>query len=140
MKTAEVLDAAADLIERRGWWDGKKRMHVTQIGLCATQAIGRVLCHEKREVYYYHAGVFARYLGFKTTGNILDWNDSQTKDVVVSTLRTCALIERMKDQHMFDLSWSNYEINSRSNVQVHPQRQHRSTENVCQGAARTAEA
>jgi hypothetical protein len=99
MTPAEVLDAAADLIEERGWWNGEEEQ---RDGFCAVTAITRIVTNEYRgwprpltipelyeEMHLVSAAedALATHVG---ATRVATWNDSQSAEVVVRSMRDCA--------------------------------------------------
>jgi hypothetical protein len=90
MQTSEVLNRAADLIEKRGWWSPTSKG-----ALCANNAIS-----EAADSPYAAAHeAFKNHIGGRVITDIWDWNDApdRTADEVIATLRACALIEAAKE-------------------------------------------
>lgn len=89
MKTSAILEGAADGIDKYGWWDGQGPREGRQcavIAMCATS------------IYYESAKVaLGRALGLEPYG-IPRWNDSQSAEIVTSTLRACAAVERARER------------------------------------------
>jgi hypothetical protein len=109
MKTSEVLNKAADLIEERGWTTGTKGMLVEGGGLCLEGAIqaargGKTWISMLHGASAYKtfqfdpcpAGDAVRdYLG----GTAFLWNDAleRTEGEVIEVLRATALIEQVRE-------------------------------------------
>lgn len=91
--TAQVLDQAADLLEQRGWIQG--RMYADE-GLCAVGAIFSTA--RDLDVYRHAIVAFATEIGFEYPWGvgrpcpISAWNDrdGRTKEEVVDHLRWAA--------------------------------------------------
>lgn len=93
MKTSEVLDRAADLIEERGW----ARPGDWSSTLCASNAIVRA----SGETYAPAHDALVLYLGGDGhVHGIFAWNDApgRTAAEVIEVLRACAVIEAAKEQ------------------------------------------
>lgn len=85
MTPADVLRAAADLIEREGWSQGGNKP-----GLCVTQATYAVAERDDTNDFGFAADdLFAQFIG---TELIVQWNDdpSRTQAEVITTLRAAA--------------------------------------------------
>ena len=91
MKTSEVLNTAADIIEKQGWWqDGRDA-----VGVCASNAIARA-----SEIGYHPAHErFIDHIGGVKLQDIFDWNDApgRTAAEVVETLRAAAVIAEARE-------------------------------------------
>ena len=101
MQTSEVLNLAADLIQKKGHWKGGQ----WDGGTCAANAItdsqGNVSNLEP-----YHA--LCGYLGKSDIGDIFEWNDApgRTAAEVIEVLRACAVIEAARQEQ--DAAWETY--------------------------------
>jgi hypothetical protein len=86
MTTPEVLRAAADHIERAGWWDGSSYRGAFKS--CAVQAINVCTMRESVEVYQSAMDAFIAHIGGQM---IAHWNDRQPDGATVcKALRACA--------------------------------------------------
>lgn len=89
MKPAEVLRQAADLIEKKGWWDGQDYRGGRQ---CALTAIGATASSMRirESAYIALAAVLPLPSGYQDPAEkIIVWNDSQSSGVI-ATMRACA--------------------------------------------------
>ncbi len=86
---ADVLDDAADLLEREGWIQGAGH---GPVGRCAMVAIGRAALADVHS-YEVARDVFAEAVG----AGITDWNDApeRNKQQVLDAFRAAAKAERM---------------------------------------------
>lgn len=116
MKTSEILDKAADVIEQRGWWRGDyrpglaelKRLGVTEAAcpVCLLGGLNVAVGNSPSEPIYREsnpdafaaARALADHLGVPITTSATslgdDWNDQQTAEEVVRELRAAAASER----------------------------------------------
>lgn len=108
MKTSEILDKAADVIEERGWWRGSfaessgrnckvcalGAMNVAS-GLAPDDALGPDV-HKAAMALADHVGLAHEASGLGATYAVGDhWNDSRTSaEEVVRELRAAAASER----------------------------------------------
>lgn len=84
MTPAEVLRKAADLIEERGWWDGRTQRRIG--GHCALTALSSIAISAELERRAENALLEA--LDWQPIAN---WNDRQPNgDVVIAKLREVA--------------------------------------------------
>lgn len=84
MTPAEVLDAAADLIEEVGWW--RPGLDATGGQRCALVAINRCAPN------FATSKLFAQHLGLSGGWDIPEWNnwEGRTQEQVVKEMRACA--------------------------------------------------
>ena len=110
MRTSEVLNKAADLIEERGWTQGPMGMLTDHPSLCMEGAIraafdGATIDWGSKKIYEYvgdvddncPAGMAVRhYLG---CGQPYVWNDDQERTAaeVIEVLRATAVIEAARE-------------------------------------------
>ncbi len=92
----EAYAAAADLIEDKGWWDGKSRLGGTS---CAVSALVAVMIrsgtygelHPALEKFAAHVGC---YDGTDSLHGVSQWNDAQPSgDRVIEALRSAAGVD-----------------------------------------------
>lgn len=113
MKTSEVLNKAADLIEERGWTQGPLGWDATG-PLCALGGIGAALdCRTIGDTYCMwelaetpEVAAVADYLGVAVGpegGGVYNWNDApgRTAAEVVEVLRAAAIVEAAKETPAF---------------------------------------
>ncbi len=94
MTVKEQLLAAADIIERRGWWNGRPEVSTArQTSCCPVTALAEVTGPGN----WIDAGfALLRHLGLHTAngvvvGDLAAWNDRQTDStVVVGAMRAAA--------------------------------------------------
>jgi hypothetical protein len=104
MNTSKVLNEAADLIERDGWWS--QNPNAPRGGVrpqCASNAISDV----STDILAQYA--FSTYLtGECSLSAIWDWNDADDRDgtQVVEALRAAALIEAARESQ--ETAWATY--------------------------------
>lgn len=118
MLTSEVLNTAADLIEKRGW--------TTMLGLGSDEAVeawfpkptstgplcleGGIngACQDEKRLARASIDILAEYLDW--TRPLFAWNDrtGRTAAEVIEVLRACALIESAREQ---DSAWQTYATN-----------------------------
>lgn len=96
MNTSEVLDLAADEIEREGWWDGRD----TCGRHCAATAISKAGSDAWSPAHW----ALLAYLdlgegsAWDDPSEIFDWNDSRESAAeVIETLRAAAAVERARE-------------------------------------------
>lgn len=83
---ADVLDDAADLIEKTGWYCSPGDMGTTN---CAASAIG--LASGQNHDWNAAHDTFARFVGVEKVSGIFDWNDAlDGPQPVLDALRSCA--------------------------------------------------
>jgi hypothetical protein len=89
VKPSEVLDAAADLIEEKGWWDGTGTWTDDgAFGHCAVTALAETEpdTYEFSDAHNRACSLLTSRVGF----NIPKWNDAHDADTVIETLRKLA--------------------------------------------------
>jgi hypothetical protein len=117
MKTSEVLNAAADLIEARGWRQGEPGWRSGgSAGLCLEGALIAALSLDHLEVYGCPAyAAVADYLDRTPAPSIApvkdalwQWNDApgRTASEVIEVLRAAAVIEAAREEQ--DAAWATY--------------------------------
>jgi hypothetical protein len=86
MSPADVLNQAADLIERDGWWNGKGE--VPEDGpACALMAINGV-CRRAEDPFEVASNAMRKFIG---NSQLANWNDAQPDGATVcAALRACA--------------------------------------------------
>lgn len=117
MKTSEILDQAADVIEQRGWWRGDYMPDLNELQLrdvtvdsCPVCLLGGLnvavgnapdepIYREANSAAFAAASAFADHLGIPLTVSATslgdDWNDRQrSAEDVVRELRAAAASER----------------------------------------------
>ncbi len=102
MKTSEVLDKAAELIEREGHWRGD--WNVGHRGYCAITAM-TTAAHRSagfeintyRALYKPAESVLRRAIG---GGYIPKWSDNTPTAEVIAMLRAVAMTERAREARM----------------------------------------
>src|SRR5688572_29613133 len=102
MKTSEILNAAADEIEFRGWttglngWDTREGRPVClEGGILAAMNLELSEHHKMRNCSAYKA--VQSYLGIESHVGLYNFNDLSTKDKVIEVLRSVAVIEEAKE-------------------------------------------
>jgi hypothetical protein len=104
VETSEILNKAADLIERDGWWSQNPRAPRGGVRpQCASNAISDVTSDITAQY------AFSTYLtGEASLSAIWDWNDAddRTATEVVEALRAAALIEAAREEQ--DAAWVTY--------------------------------
>lgn len=107
MIEADILDSAADIIERNGWWQGyyydlgtdlpKRERPCCARGAINLAANGRTP-DRLSDVGQDALGVLERFLGISGDhpNSVADWNDDagRTAEQVVAALRSAAAAER----------------------------------------------
>jgi hypothetical protein len=92
MTPTEVLNHAADLIERDGWWNGQGQTPIAGGGgpLCAVMALDEVLARDATAPIDETFDALDAFIGIGE-GWIEDWNDRQPNGATVcAALRACA--------------------------------------------------
>lgn len=122
MKTSEVLNRAADLLEERGWRKGDWGLDndgEPSGALCLEGAV--IAAMPMKERLFHRGGVMystydecpaglavERYLDSKPGAGGYNWNDAEdrTASEVIEVLRACALIEAAREEQ--DAAWETY--------------------------------
>ena len=101
MQTSEVLNKAADLIERKGWWHSGIP---NNDGHCASNAILHVEDLSTSDLSA-HEALWTHLDGTSPT-DIFAWNDApeRTAAEVIEVLRACAVIEAAKENAAVEVS------------------------------------
>jgi hypothetical protein len=107
MKTSEVLDLAADMIEKRGWVQGTEGWGGVSAPLCLEGGILAALGHPAF-VGITHKEMWA-CPAYRAVQDYLEydrelwwWNDTygRTKEEVIEVLRAAAAVERTKEESL----------------------------------------
>jgi hypothetical protein len=97
LSAADVLDRAADLIERGGHL---KQLYMNNGALCALGGLmAAVGSDESIDPYHDPRTMIAADTLWRYVGAVARWNDApeRTKDDVTSTLRACAALLRARE-------------------------------------------
>lgn len=114
MRTSEVLNRAADLIQGHGWGVGADSFKAGDSGLCLEGGIMAALGHELHSTLpscpAYKA--VAAHLNLKPGNRLYNWNDatrgyeadSRTAEEVIEVLRATAVIEAAREDARVEVS------------------------------------
>lgn len=120
MKTSEVLNKAADLIEERGWGQGPRTWTTEGAELCLEGAIAAAMGKNANRSPRFENGIWPEDIQTCPAGAAVRdhlewthaylcmWNDKteRTADEVIEVLRACAVIEAAREEQ--DAAWETY--------------------------------
>jgi hypothetical protein len=104
MLVSQVLNEAADDIQRDGWWSD----YHGDDGQCAANAISKACDRFDLGIRRACQAALIAHLGGTALPDIWRWNDhpDRTAAEVIEVLRACAVIEQAREEQ--DAAWATY--------------------------------